>query len=206
MNRKAIFMVGLSLTIGACLGILGMSLFSTKQPPTNTIEQPKERLDSSLLKEKSEKNTPDKPSTKVERTTTNQKEFDALSELGKEFINVFYKNTPTLSTEEKEKAVSPYLSDIGRSNLLKNYNYQDGTDVAITNPLTAKIYVNFDSITGTAVIMAFMIYQTKYEDNTPTNAQTIVRIMCSKNQEDSWEVDDSEMRLLNQPMPQSYYS
>lgn len=206
MTRKFIGIIVLSLITGACLGILGMSLFFQKKPNEITLEQPKAIKDSSVSDKNSEKDIPDKPSTKVERNTTNQKEFDALSDLGKEFINVFYKNTPTISKQDKEKAVSPYLSDIGRTNLLKDYNYQEGTDVAITNPLTAKIYVNFDSITGTAVIMAFMIYQTKYEDNAPTNAQTIVRITCSKNKEDSWEVDDSEMRLLNQPMPQSYYS
>lgn len=203
MNKKSILLVGLSLMIGTCLGIIGMSLFVPRQPhkEQQTIVQP-----STESTEGSSKVREPEELQKVEGNTENQKEFDALTELSTEFISVFYRNTSEQTFEEKSKELQPFLSEIGKKNLLKAYDYQEGTDIATTAPVTAKTYVNFDSVTGEAVVMAFMIYQTKYEENPPVNAQTIVRIVCTKNKENQWQIDDSELRLLNQPMPNSYYA
>ncbi|GGD01858.1 hypothetical protein [Enterococcus wangshanyuanii] len=180
-----------------------MSLFSPRQPISKDGKIVQMTTESTSY---SEKNDQSDELDKVEGNTENQKEFDALSALTTEFISVFYRNSSTQTFAEKEKELQPFLSEIGRKNLLKNYDYQEGTDMATTAPVTAKTYVNFDSVTGEAVVMAFMIYQTKYEDNPPVNAQTIVRIACTKNDENQWQVDDSELRLLNQPMPNSYYA
>lgn len=206
MKKKIIGLVTLSFVIGACLGILGMSFFSKTKLNDNQSEQTNDTHSTTNSEDKLKETKDTGGDISVERNTTNQKEFDALSTLSKEFIQVFYRNSKEVSSEEKQLAVKPYLSKVGEANLFQDYNYQEGTDMATTNPLTAKIYVNFDSVTGEAVVMAFMIYQTKYEENTPVNAQTIVRIECSKNDEDTWKVDNSEMRLLNQPMPNSYYA
>lgn len=203
MNKKNIFLIGLALVIGTCLGVIGMSLFSPRQP----IKQGEKIVQTTTESTNhSDKNGQSEELDKVEGNTENQKEFDALSALTTEFISVFYRNSSTQTFEEKEKELQPFLSEIGRKNLLKNYDYQEGTDMATTAPVTAKTYVNFDSVTGEAVVMAFMIYQTKYEENPPVNAQTIVRIVCTKNEENQWQIDDSELRLLNQPMPNSYYA
>ena len=51
-----------------------------------------------------------------------------------------------------------------------------------------------------------MIFQTSYPEQSVMNAQTIVQIQLTKNEEDYWQIDYAEMRLLNQTMPESFFS
>lgn len=203
MNKKILGVLSLTFVIGICIGVVVMATVSKKEANAPAV---KPTENTTIESEAIESEQSKKEQQPVEKNTTNQKEFDALSRLSSEFINVYYRVSSETDGEEKKAALLPLISEIGRANLLKDYTYQEGTDMAKTDPVTAKSYVNFDSVSGEAVVMVFMIYQTKYEDNPPVNAQTIVRLQCTKDAQQVWKIDDAEMRLLNQPMPNSYYA
>lgn len=107
---------------------------------------------------------------------------------------------------KKKEQLRPFLSEVGKKKLLKDYSYQEGTDIAETKAVRTTNYAKFDSVTGNATVMSFMLYQTIYPDQPVMNAQTIVQLSLTKNEEDIWQIDQAEMRLLNQPMPESFFS
>lgn len=208
MKKITLFILA-SFAIGIGIGFsVGLLVI-----PTNTTEKPTEgkpvvessESSSNIENEKELSNTYESMEP-VERTTDNNKEYDEINKVAMTFISLFYTNTKDTSYSEKEAQLGDTLSIVGKRNLLEDYSYQDGTDTAQTVPIKTKNYVSFDSVTGTARVMSFMIYQTKYMDNTPTNAQTIVQIELEKNEEDVWQVNDAILRLLNQSMPDSYFS
>lgn len=142
----------------------------------------------------------------IERSTTNQKEVEAISAVCSSFVSIFFSNGSDQSYQEKEQLLGDLISEVGKKKLLKDYSYQEGTDTAVTKVGRATNYVKFDSVTGKAAVMSFMIFQTIYPDQPFLNAQTIVSIQLTKNEENKWQIDNAEMRLLNQAMPESFFS
>lgn len=142
----------------------------------------------------------------VERSTENQKEYETISKTCSNFISVFFTNHPDKSSDEKKRQIASFLSDVGKKKLLEDYSYQEGTDLAETKAIRTTNYVKFDSITGKATVMSFMLYQTMYPEQPVMNAQTIVQVKLTKNEKAIWQIDTAEMRLLNQTMPESFFS
>ena len=193
------------VVIGLVFGVIILAFLGEHTEPTTkkTINDSKQSIDSIERKEStsiSEKNK------SIERSTHNQKEYDAISRTCSAFISAFFTNHPKTSNEEKKEQLMPFLSEVGKKKLLKDQSYQEGTDIAETKAVRTTNYAKFDSVTGKATVMSFMLYQTIYPDQPVMNAQTIVQLSLTKNEEDIWQIDQAEMRLLNQPMPESFFS
>lgn len=193
------------LIIGLTFGIIFVGIFSNEKEKEFGNSNYESSHSSEQLIEKETVISSEKVKA-VEGTTTNQQEHDAISETCSTFISLFFLNHSDLSNSEKKEQLKPLLSDIGKEDLLKEYEYQEGTDVANTQAVRATNYVNFDSVTGKATVMSFMIFQTSYPNQEAMNAQTIVQIQLTKNKEDYWQIDHAEMRLLNQTMPELFFS
>ncbi len=203
---KKMIAIGIfGVLIGLTFGVILQSAF-TKDAP---IPAMKKQIESSQSFEKNEEKKTLRSTEKKEivvRSTNNQKESEQISKTCSDFISLFFSNHPDISYKEKEEKLLPFLSERGKKKLLGDYSYQDGTDLAETKAAKATNYVNFDSVTGKATVMSFMIYQTVYPEQPAMNAQTIVQIKLTKNEEDRWQIDEAEMRLLNQMMPEYYFS
>lgn len=192
--------------------MFGVVLFSSFQK-NEDISEEKSITESSSLPEfdipqttQSETETTTESVEPTDRTTTNQKEVEAISATCSSFVSIFFSNDSDQSYQEKEQLLGDLISETGKKKLLRNYSYQKGTDTAVTKVGRATNYVKFDSVTGKASVMSFMIFQTIYPNQPVLNAQTIVSIQLTKNEENKWQIDNAEMRLLNQAMPESFFS
>lgn len=193
------------VVIGLVFGVIILAFLGEHTEPTTkkTINESKQSIGS--IKRKESTSTSEKNKS-VERSTHNQKEYDEISKTCSAFVTVYFTNQPKTSNEEKKEQLQPFLSEVGKKNLFKDYSYQDGTDLAETKAIRTTNYAKFDSVTGKATVMSFMLYQTIYPDQPVLNAQTIVQLSLTKNEEDIWQIDQAEMRLLNQSMPESFFS
>lgn len=192
--------------------MFGVILFSSFQKGESVPDE-ESTMESSSLPQliipqtaQSETETTTESVESIERSTTNQKETEAISAACSSFVSIFFSNDSDQSYQEKEQLLGDLISETGKKKLLKDYNYQEGTDTAVTKVGRATNYVKFDSVTGKASVMSFMIFQTIYPDQPVLNAQTIVSIHLTKNEENKWQIDNAEMRLLNQAMPESFFS
>lgn len=203
---KNYLLVGIfGLIIGLTFGILFFGIFLNEEEKETSHFSYESGQSSEQLEEK-EAFISSEETKSVEGLTTNQQEHDAISETCSTFISLFYLNHLDVSNSEKMEQLKPFLSEKGKEGLLKDYEYQEGTDVANTQAVRATNYITFDSVTGQATVMSFMIFQTSYPEQSVMNAQTIVQIQLTKNEEDYWQIDYAEMRLLNQTMPESFFS
>lgn len=207
--KKSIIVSLFSFIIGSMFGII---LFSSFQKNEDIPEEETTTESSSLSEfaipqtvQSQTENTTESVES-IERTTTNQKEFEAISNACSSFVSIFFSNDSDQSYQEKEQLLGDLISEVGKKKLLKDYSYQEGTDTAVTKVGRATNYVKFDSVTGKASVMSFMIFQTIFPDQPVLNAQTIVSIQLTKNEENKWQIDNAEMRLLNQAMPESFFS
>lgn len=193
------------VVIGLVFGVIILAFLREHTEPTTkkTINESKQSIGSIERKESTSTSEKNKS---VERSTHNQKEYDAISKTCSAFVTVYFTNQPKTSNEEKKEQLQPFLSEVGKKNLFKDYSYQDGTDLAETKAIRTTNYAKFDSVTGKATVMSFMLYQTIYPDQPVLNAQTIIQLSLTKNEEDIWQIDQAEMRLLNQSMPESFFS
>lgn len=207
--KKSIIVSLFSFIIGSMFGVI---LFSSFQKNSGVAEVESTTESSSLPQliipqsTQSETETTTESVESIERTTTNQKETEAISAACSSFVSIFFSNDSDQSYQEKEQLLGDLISETGKKKLLKDYSYQEGTDTAVTKVGRATNYVKFDSVTGKASVMSFMIFQTIYPDQPVLNAQTIVSIQLTKNEENKWQIDNTEMRLLNQAMPESFFS
>lgn len=202
MSKKTIILVGVVFVLGMLAGVVATHLSQKKEAPT-TIQSSMESDTTSDVTIPSTTSEEEQPS--IPKHTSSQLEMDSLSDVSTQFVQAYF-STVEETKEERLKTLNQLLSDSGKEVLLKEYSYQEGTDMAQNEPIQTKNYVNFDAITGKAQVMSFMVLKTKYEDNAPVNAQTIVQIKLSKNEKDQWKVDYAEMRLLNQSVPGSFYT
>ncbi|EHR4850938.1 hypothetical protein KUB85_001274 [Enterococcus faecalis] len=207
--KKSIIISLFSFIIGSMFGVI---LFSSFQKGESVPDE-ESTMESSSLPQliipqtaQSETETTTESVESIERSTTNQKETEAISAACSSFVSIFFSNDSDQSYQEKEQLLGDLISETGKKKLLKDYNYQEGTDTAVTKVGRATNYVKFDSVTGKASVMSFMIFQTIYPDQPVLNAQTIVSIHLTKNEENKWQIDNAEMRLLNQAMPESFFS
>lgn len=207
--KKSIIVSLFSFIIGSMFGIILFSSFQKNED----IPEEKTTTESSSLSEfaipqtvQSETEATTKSVEPIERTTTNQKEIETISAVCSSFVSIFFSNDSEQSYQEKVQLLGDLISETGKKKLLKDYSYQEGTDTAVTRVGRATNYVKFDSVTGKASAMSFMIFQTIYPDQPVLNAQTIVSIQLTKNEENKWQIDNAEMRLLNQTMPESFFS
>lgn len=192
--------------------MFGVILFSSFQKGESVPDEESTTESSSLSQliipqtVQSETETTAESVESIERISTNQKETEAISAACSSFVSIFFSNDSDQSYQEKEQLLGDLISETGKKKLLKDYSYQEGTDIAVTKIGRATNYVKFDSVTGKASVMSFMIFQTTYPNQPVLNAQTIVSIQLTKNEENKWQIDNAEMRLLNQSMPESFFS
>ncbi|EGO7931979.1 hypothetical protein D2A86_10110 [Enterococcus faecalis] len=205
--KKSIIVSLFSFIIGSLFGVI---LFSSFQKNGGVAEVESTTESSSLpqlnIPQTAQTETTAESVESIERITTNQKETEAISAACSSFVSIFFSNDSDQSYQEKEQLLGDLISETGKKKLLKDYSYQKGTDTAVTKVGRATNYVKFDSVTGKASVMSFMIFQTIYPDQPVLNAQTIVSIQLTKNEENKWQIDNAEMRLLNQAMPESFFS
>ncbi|MCU7779228.1 hypothetical protein [Enterococcus faecalis] len=207
--KKTIIISLFSFIIGSMFGVILFSSFQKGE----SVPGEESTTESSFLPQliipqtaQSETETTAESVESIERITTNQKETEAISAACSSFVSIFFSNDSDQSYQEKEQLLGDLISETGKKKLLKDYSYQEGTDIAVTKVGRATNYVKFDSVTGKASVMSFMIFQTIYPDQPVLNAQTIVSIQLTKNEENKWQIDNAEMRLLNQAMPESFFS
>ncbi|MFB5345734.1 hypothetical protein [Enterococcus faecalis] len=207
--KKSIIVSLFSFIIGSMFGVI---LFSSFQKGESVPDEESTTESSSLSQliipqtVQSETETTAESVESIERISTNQKETEAISAACSSFVSIFFSNDSDQSYQEKEQLLGDLISETGKKKLLKDYSYQEGTDIAVTKIGRATNYVKFDSVTGKASVMSFMIFQTTYPNQPVLNAQTIVSIQLTKNEENKWQIDNAEMRLLNQSMPESFFS
>ncbi len=207
--KKDILISCFSVVIGAVFGIILFASFqkSEEELPKNlTTETSSFPQLTEPKMEQSEPTNSSESSELIEQTGTNQKEYEAIAATCSSFVSIFFSNGSDQSYQKKEELLGELISETGKRNLLKDYSYQDGTDTVVTKVERATNYVKFDSILGKASVMSFMVFQTSYPDQPVMNTQTIVSIQLTKNEEDHWQVDNAEMRLLNQSMPEFFFS